>query len=59
MAIDFPTSPTVGQRFPASPIAGVPTYVWDGEKWVGLLSFGQIVSTNVNGTFVTERIAGR
>jgi hypothetical protein len=59
MAIDFPTAPTVGQQFPASPIAGVPNYIWDGEKWVGVLSTGQIISTNVNGTFVTERIAGR
>ena len=59
MAIDFPALPTVGQRHPASPIAGVPTYIWDGEKWVGVLSVGQVVSTNVNGTFVTERIAGR
>jgi len=59
MPIDFPASPTVGQMFPATPIAGVPTYIWDGEKWVGLLSFGQIVSTNVNGTFVTQRVAGR
>jgi hypothetical protein len=33
MALDFPTSPSVGQKFPASPIANVPTYTWDGEKW--------------------------
>jgi len=31
--LDFPTSPTVGQKYPASPVAGVATYVWDGEKW--------------------------
>jgi hypothetical protein len=33
MAFDFPATPTIGQKFPASPIAGVPTYTWDGEKW--------------------------
>lgn len=33
MALDFPTSPTNGQKFPASPIVGIPTYTWDGEKW--------------------------
>jgi len=33
--LDFPTSPTIGQQFPASPIAGVPTYIWDGEKYLG------------------------
>jgi hypothetical protein len=33
MALDFPASPSVGQKYPASPIAGIPTYTWDGEKW--------------------------
>jgi hypothetical protein len=33
MALDFPTSPTNGQHFPATPLAGIPTYTWDGEKW--------------------------
>lgn len=32
-ALDFPASPSVGQLYPASPVAGVPTYRWDGEKW--------------------------
>jgi hypothetical protein len=31
--LDFPSSPSVSQKYPASPIAGVPTYTWDGEKW--------------------------
>lgn len=35
-ALDFPTSPTVGQKYPASPVAGVPTFTWDGEKWSAL-----------------------
>jgi hypothetical protein len=30
---DFPNAPTVGQRFPATPTTGVPTYTWDGAKW--------------------------
>jgi hypothetical protein len=33
MALDFPNAPTVGQKYPAAPITGVPTYSWDGEKW--------------------------
>ena len=34
MALDFPSvGLTVGQKYPASPVAGVPTYTWDGEKW--------------------------
>jgi hypothetical protein len=33
MAFDFPTSPTVGQKYPTSPIVGQPTYTWDGQKW--------------------------
>jgi len=31
--LDFPASPTTNQKYPASPVAGVPTYTWDGEKW--------------------------
>jgi hypothetical protein len=37
MAFDFPASPTNGQTYPATPVAGKPTYTWDGEKWVGTL----------------------
>ena len=33
MALNFPSSPTTGDKFPAAPIAGIPTYTWDGEKW--------------------------
>lgn len=33
MALDFPSAPTVGQKYPATPVAGVPTYTWDGAKW--------------------------
>ena len=33
MAFDFPNAPTVGQKYPAPPVAGVPVYSWDGAKW--------------------------
>jgi len=34
MALDFPhVGLTVGQKYPAAPVSGVPTYTWDGEKW--------------------------
>jgi hypothetical protein len=33
MALDFPSSPTVGQQYPSPPVSGVATYTWDGEKW--------------------------
>jgi hypothetical protein len=33
MALNFPSGPASGQKYPASPVAGVPTYSWDGEKW--------------------------
>ena len=42
MALDFPASPSVGQKYPASPFAGIPTYTWDGEKWT--TQGGSIVS---------------
>lgn len=35
MAMDFPSAPSVGQKYPPAPTPGVPTYVWDGEKWKG------------------------
>ena len=31
--LDFPASPTVGQKYPTAPSAGMPVYTWDGEKW--------------------------
>ena len=32
-ALDFPATPTVGQKYPAPGIPGIPVYTWDGEKW--------------------------
>ena len=32
--LDFPSSSlSVGQKYPVTPIAGIPQYTWDGEKW--------------------------
>jgi hypothetical protein len=31
--INFPSSPTVGQKYPQPSVVGVPVYTWDGEKW--------------------------
>lgn len=33
MGLNFPNAPTVGQQWPSPPVAGVPVYQWDGEKW--------------------------
>lgn len=33
MGINFPASPSIGQKYPASPVGGLPTYTYDGEKW--------------------------
>jgi len=34
MAMDFPSAGlTVGQLYPTTPVAGQPTYIWDGAKW--------------------------
>jgi hypothetical protein len=31
--LNFPSSPTVGQKYPEPPVVGQPVYSWDGEKW--------------------------
>jgi hypothetical protein len=33
MAMNFPNSPTIGDRFPVSPALGQPQYVWNGMLW--------------------------
>jgi hypothetical protein len=33
MAMNFPNSPTVGQKYPTSPVAGQPQYTWNGTLW--------------------------
>ena len=35
MALDFPTTPTPGQKYPANPgVSGVTQYIWDNTKGV-------------------------
>jgi len=34
MALDFPSSPSVGQLYPSPAIAGVGQWRWDGTEWV-------------------------
>jgi hypothetical protein len=41
MGFNFPSSPTIGQLYPATLTPGLPQYSWDGEKWV--------IASNVNG----------
>lgn len=31
--LNFPSTPTIGDKYPQPPLAGVPVYMWDGEKW--------------------------
>lgn len=49
MAINFPSSPSVGQKHPVSPVPGLPTYTWDGEKWTTVSSaiegFGYVLKS--------------
>src|SRR6516162_5217751 len=33
MAMNFPNSPTVGDKYPTSPVAGQPQYTWNGTLW--------------------------
>lgn len=33
-ALDFPINPTLNERYPATPVPGIATYTWDGEKWI-------------------------
>jgi hypothetical protein len=39
-ALDFPNAPTLGQTYPAPPVEGVPTYTWDGQKWLSSFALG-------------------
>jgi hypothetical protein len=33
MAMNFPNSPTVGDKYPTSPVTGQPQYTWNGTMW--------------------------
>jgi hypothetical protein len=40
-ALDFPSSPTVGQTYPSPPVTGQPTYQWDGAQWLSKFALGK------------------
>lgn len=47
MALNFPTLPSVGQRYPADPgTSGVTQYEWDGAKWNAVLSTVSLGTAN-------------
>jgi hypothetical protein len=33
MSLNFPDAPSIGQIYPPTPVDGISTYTWDGEKW--------------------------
>jgi hypothetical protein len=33
MSMNFPNTPSTGQKFPSPPVVGQPVYTWDGQKW--------------------------
>jgi hypothetical protein len=34
VGINFPNAPTINQLYPQPPVAGMPVYRWDGQKWM-------------------------
>ena len=42
-ALDFPTAPTVGQVYPATPVAGQAQYQWNGVYWIAIGSLSNMV----------------
>jgi hypothetical protein len=52
VALNFPSSPSIGDRYPTPPIAGVASYAWDGEKWTSqgnVASGGTVLDAPVDG----------
>jgi hypothetical protein len=46
-ALIFPTTPTVGQRYPVDPgTAGISQWQWDGAKWNTVLNTVSLGATN-------------
>jgi hypothetical protein len=61
MALDFPSSPTVGQKYPQPPVSGQPVYTWDGEKWTtygGALATGGSPATALPLIDATPAVVG-
>ena len=57
-ALDFPSSPTVGQKYPAAPVAGVPRYTWDGEKWMTAGVYSPVGEAPNDGVAYSRRSLG-
>jgi len=54
MALVFPVTPTLGQRYPSVPTAGLYQYTWDTEKW----NMGEMVSLVASAPTVVNLQAG-
>jgi hypothetical protein len=52
--LDFPNAPTVGQIYPVPAITGVPTYTWDGTKWLAHFPLGSEVLLLSGGTMTGD-----
>jgi hypothetical protein len=47
MALVFPTSPAIGQKYPADPgVSGVTQYIWTGARWNAVASTVSLGSPN-------------
>ena len=52
--LDFPASPTIGQKYPVPAVTGVPTYVWDGTKWLANFPLGAEALLVTGGTMTGD-----
>jgi len=50
MALDFPNSPAANQVFPASPLTGVSSWMWDGSAWTIPPLIPKVVTLNATGS---------
>jgi hypothetical protein len=57
MALNFPDTPSIGQVFPASPVAGVSSWQWDGSEWVAPPAIIHQVTVNATGSFLYGALA--
>lgn len=60
MGFNFPNSPTTGQLYPQPPIAGLPVYQWDGQKWTVPSSITPAPTKNyiINGAMLVSQENG-
>jgi hypothetical protein len=62
MGINFPNAPSLGQQWPAPPVAGQPIWQWDGEKWsagTSADSVGAVRYDIAQGLTSTQQAQGR